>query len=255
MNLGYEYIKYLVKGQGRHQIHSPFVYDFVDVCIKKKIEKNDRLFLNEFIYLLNNNNEEYDFDFYGAGSRNKKTYTKIKDFAEKASSKGKKWKLLYNVTKHYNPKRILELGTNFGLGTLAFRLGSPNSQITTIEGSKTIYSINQKNFEHFNINDLTFINNSFESFLSNIDKIKYDIIFIDGDHKGQALLENLNKLIANSYDNTLIIIDDIRWSKDMYLAWKQIIDDKRFNLTMDLFQLGIIAKMPSKEKEHFIIKY
>ena len=53
----------------------------------------------------------------------------------------------------------------------------------------------------------------------------------------------------------MIIIDDIRWSKDMYLAWKQIIDDKRFNLTMDLFQLGIIAKMQGKEKEHFIVKY
>jgi len=191
MNLGYEYIKYLVKGQGRHKIHSPFVFDFVDVCIKKKIEKNDRLFLEKFIHILKNDNEKYDFDFYGAGSKNKKTNIKIKDFVEKASSKGKKWKLLYNVTKHYNPKSILELGTNFGLGTLAFRLGSPNSQITTIEGSKTIYSINQKNFNQFNIKDINFINNRFDSFLSRIENCKYDIIFIDGDHKGQALLENL----------------------------------------------------------------
>jgi hypothetical protein len=41
----------------------------------------------------------------------------------------------------------------------------------------------------------------------------------------------------------------------MLQAWKQIILDKRFHLTIDLFKLGIVLLKQNKEKEHFILHY
>ena len=41
----------------------------------------------------------------------------------------------------------------------------------------------------------------------------------------------------------------------MFNAWKQIITDKRFHITLDLFKLGIIVPKQDKEKEHFILRY
>jgi hypothetical protein len=41
----------------------------------------------------------------------------------------------------------------------------------------------------------------------------------------------------------------------MLAAWEQIIADKRFHLTIDLFKLGIVLLKTKKEKEHFILRY
>lgn len=255
MNLFCEYIKYLVKRQGRHQIHSPFVFDFVDVCIKTKVKNEDKNLYKKYKSFHFKNKSKYQFEQYGAGSRNKNRPNSISTYSKTASSQGKKWKLLYSISKHYKPNQILELGTNFGFGTLALHLGNPLAKITTVEGSKTLSEINKKSFISFQLENIHLENKTFNSYFEVTKIDNFDLIFIDGDHRGQAVLENINKALAISHDNTLIIIDDIRWSSDMYEAWKQIILDKRFHLTMDLFQVGIIAKMPGKEKEHFVIKY
>lgn len=255
MNIICEYIKYIAKAKGRHQIHSPFVYELIDVCFSQKVAKKDKNSLNHFISLLYQDKNQYNFDSQGAGSKRKNHYIQIKQFAQNARSKGKYWKLLYKISKHYQPTRILELGTNFGFGSLAFAFGHSQTEVDTVEGSKTLFEINQKNFTKFSELKINFHCSTFNDFFENQGKLKYDVIFIDGDHTSKQLLKHLEKAIEYCHNETLIIIDDIRWSSDMYTAWEQIIADKRFNLTIDLFKLGIILLKANKEKEHFIIRY
>ncbi len=255
MNIIYEYIKYIAKAKGRHHIHSPFVFELVDVCFNLRVATNDKKTLNNYLSALYSDKKTYIFDTYGAGSKSKKTHTTIKSLAQKASTKGKYWELLYRISKHYKSKNILELGTNFGLGTLAFKLGNPFSFIKSIEGSNTLIEINRNNFNNFKLNNIDFIQSTFEEFFKQRNDLTYDLVFIDGDHIGKNLLTNLDKTLQNCHNETLIIIDDIRWSTDMLAAWEQIITDKRFHLTIDLFKLGIILLKTDKEKEHFILKY
>jgi hypothetical protein len=40
----------------------------------------------------------------------------------------------------------------------------------------------------------------------------------------------------------------------MFKAWKKIIKNENFHLTMDLFRMGIISKRPMQAKEHFVVK-
>ena len=255
MNIICEYIKYIAKAKGRHHIHSPFVYDLVDVCFNLKVAKNDKITLDNYLSILYSDKKTYLFDTYGAGSKSKKTYTTIKALAKKAGTKGKYWELLNRLSKHYTSTNILELGTNFGLGTLAFKTGNTSSFIQSIEGSKTLNEINRNNFKKLNYNNIEFIQSSFEDFFKQKKNKIYDLVFIDGDHIGKNLLSNLDKTLQNCHNETLIIIDDIRWSGDMLAAWEQIIADKRFHLTIDLFKLGIVFLKTNKEKEHFILRY
>lgn len=255
MNIIYEYIKYLVKGQGRHQVHSPFVFDLVDVCFRNRVANSDLNKVKKFKQGLFKDKTNYTFESFGAGSKKGNEQKTIAEYAKNASTFGKYWKLLYLISNHYKPKNILELGTNFGFGTLALHLGSPNSNITTIEGSETLFRINKKSFDNLNLQNINFKNNTFDLFFKTELSAKFDLVFLDGDHRGKAVMENLNHIIKHSHDQTIIIIDDIRWSKDMFDTWKQIVDDKRFHLTLDLFRMGIILPMSTKEKEHFIISY
>jgi hypothetical protein len=255
MNLFYEYIKYLLKGQGRHQVHSPFVFDFVDVCLRKEVAQLDKEKFKTLKKYLSNDKTLYKFESFGAGSKKGNKPKTIAEYSKNSSTYGKFWDLLYLISSHYKPKNILELGTNFGFGTLAFHLGSPNSKIISIEGSKTLFDINSTSFNTSGFENIEFINNTFEGFFQLEFTTDFDLVFIDGDHRGKAVLENLSQILKHTHDQSIIIIDDIRWSKDMFDTWKQIIEDKRFHLTLDLFRMGIIIPMSTKEKEHFIIRY
>jgi predicted O-methyltransferase YrrM len=255
VNIICEYIKYIAKAKGRHHIHSPFVFDLVDVCFNLKFAENDKITLDNYLSILYSDKKTYLFDTYGAGSKSKKKHITIKSLAQKASTKGKYWELLYRISKHYKSTNILELGTNFGFGTLAFKAGNPNSFIQSIEGSKILNEINRNNFSKLKLNNIDFIQSSFEEFFKQKNDRIYDLVFIDGDHIGKNLLLNLDKTIQKCHNETLIIIDDIRWSADMLAAWEQILADKRFHLTIDLFKLGIVLLKTNKEKEHFILRY
>lgn len=255
MNIICEYIKYIIKAQGRHKIHSPFVFDFVDVCLNQKIDLLAKKKLKEYNTTLFADKKKYIFDTFGAGSKNKRRVSNIKELAKKAGTRGKYWDLLYKLSKHYKPNSILELGTNLGFGTLAFNLGHPTVNIDTIEGSRILYEVNIKNLKRLNNNKINLFNSTFETFFDKPNKTKYDLVFIDGDHTCKKLFLHLEKVMHHIHQETIIIIDDIRWSDDMYNGWKQIVDDKRFNLTIDLFKIGIIILKKNKEKEHFIIRY
>ena len=65
----------------------------------------------------------------------------------------------------------------------------------------------------------------------------------------------LDLLAPTLHDETIVIIDDIRWSKDMLEYWKQFKEMERYHLTMDLFRMGIVMKRSHQQKEHFVIKY
>ena len=64
----------------------------------------------------------------------------------------------------------------------------------------------------------------------------------------------LELLTDRIHEQTIIILDDIRWSDSMYDAWKKIMNNPKYHLSIDLFRIGIISLRPGQEKEHFTIK-
>ena len=83
---------------------------------------------------------------------------------------------------------------------------------------------------------------------------RFDLVFIDGHHDGKALIKYIKDLEGHTHDQTIFILDDIRWSKSMLDSWNNLIKSDAFNLSMDFFRMGILVKRPNQVKEHFTLK-
>ncbi len=254
MFLPLEYIKYRWNAKGRHGIHSPFVYDFVDKCLRIKLDNPDEVALNQLFDRLKIDFRQITIQDFGAGSKKLGNERKVSHIFSMSSSKGKYGELLYRLARHYQPKRILEFGTSLGVGTTYLALGAKNTKITTIEACENTRTIALET-----IDENSFIRSelsTFDDYLRglSIDE-QFDLIYVDGHHDGDALLQYMEQLQAHAHDETLFILDDIHWSNSMKSAWDRLANDDRFHLSIELFRVGIVSRRSSMEKRKFVIAY
>ncbi len=254
MNFVSEYIKYFIKSKGRHGIHSPFVYELLDKCLKIKTPNEFISTLNQLQKSLSSNKTLIQIEDAGAGSKKLTNQRTIKSIYKTASCKGVYAKLLFQLSNHYKPKNILELGTSLGIGTIHLAFGNPAAKVTTVDACKNTLKIAQLNFAKLNLQNIKVVNAKFEDYLMQENRIIFDLVYIDGHHDGKALKKYLGLLSKITDENTIFLLDDIRWSKDMFESWSEIICSEEFHLTMDLFRMGIIIRRPQQVKEHFVIK-
>ncbi len=253
MNLIFEFIQYQWLAQNRHGIHSPFVYDLSDKCFKIKREKADEILLKDYESKLKSDKTKIQIQDFGVGSRKMGTERRINHIYKNSSSKGKYGKLLYRLNRYFQFKNVLEFGTSLGIGTLNLHLGNPKSKIISVEACPETHRFTSSQLRPFP--NIQLINQTFEHFLNESQNQIFDFVFIDGHHDGDALLHYLEKLKPITHPETIILLDDIRWSHSMFDAWNKIKEDKNYNLTIDLFRMGLISKRPQQQKEHFILKF
>lgn len=254
MNIIGEYINFKLKSKGKHKIHSPFVFDFVTKCLTLKIPLAHQEELQQLRRRLQKNQTSIQFFDAGAGSKKLGPERKISAIYANSSSKGKYGKLLYRVAAFYQAKNILELGTSLGVGTSNLALASKESSILTIDACKEVQDA-AKFAAPSSTANVCYLHQTFEDFFKKTTNDKYDLVFIDGHHDGQALLNYFEKVLPNLHPDSLVILDDIRWSDSMFEAWNTLVKDPRVHLSLDLFKMGIIALRPGQAKEHFMIRY
>lgn len=256
INLIREYIKYRINAQQRHGVHSPFVYDFGDKCISAKVPKNIINEFKEFKSALLKDKTSIEVQDLGAGSKKLNKKRTVQQIAKVSGSTKKYGMLLYRLVAHYKVKEVLELGTSLGIGTYWLTAGSKDLNTTTVEGCSHTFNYTKIHFPEKLKPQVNFINSSFTDYLKGLsNRVPFDLIFIDGDHQGKSLHEQLNLLEPFIHDETIIVLDDIRWSKGMLEAWEGLISNQDYHLTLDLFKMGIIVRRHHQQKEHFIIRY
>lgn len=249
VKLALEYIKYRWKAKLRHGIHSPFVYELSDQCLSISISKEDQKCLDVLFSKLKDDKRTIEINDFGAGSKRLSSQRKISKILSTSSSKGKYGKLLYQLSKHYCPERTLELGTSLGAGTHYLCLGFPEGEITTIEACSNTRAIALENLPA----KIESIESTFSEYLPQISK-SFDLVFIDGHHDGDALLKYLEDADRFTHDDTIFVLDDIRWSDSMKEAWNKVVSNPKYNVTLDFFRVGIVIKRPQQEKEHFSLR-
>ncbi|MBL6660955.1 MAG: class I SAM-dependent methyltransferase [Crocinitomicaceae bacterium] len=251
MNIVLEYIKYRLNAKYLHGVHSPFVYDFMKNAMGIYIKEQHQKEILQCISNVNSNKKEIIVQDYGAKSKKLKGKRSVREIFKTSSSYGKNALLLYRISNYFKPKRILELGTSIGIGSLHLHLGYPSAHITSVEGCQETFNLAKQNLESTNIE---LINSTFYDYIKSLNEESFDLIFIDGHHDGEALKYYLKLLSDYIHNDTIIVLDDIRWSNSMYNAWNKIKLEKKYHLSMDFFRMGILMKRPQQEKEYFILK-
>ena len=251
------YLNFLYHSKNEHGVHSPFVFNLVTKCFYDKQPYPEYAILKNYRKSLLQNKNTIEVTDFGAGSRvfksNKRAVNKI---AQTAGISSKRAELLFRITKYFQPKNVLEIGTSLGLATSALALGNPDAKITTLEGCKNTLNQCQSQLEKFNINNVDCVNTEFSSFLKNLQPTTYNLqlIYFDGNHSKAATLNYFELLLPTVTNETVWIFDDIHWSNDMEAAWETIQNHPKVTVTIDTFQWGLVFFRTEQKKEHFVIR-
>lgn len=259
--LGIKYISYYLRssnGKG-HGMHSPFVFHFITKVLNnkeifsgyKKIEKVRKKLLADRSML--------SIEDYGAGSAVSKKKERTVASITKNAAKAKKYgQLLYRIVKEYQPETIVELGTSVGITTSYLSLANPLAKIFTLEGAPSVAAIAKNNFQKLDLKNITVVEGDFGRTLSSVfnQLRKIDFIFVDGNHRRVPTQQYFQKALQRTHNDSILIFDDIHWSKEMEEAWQNIKDHPSVRCSIDLFFIGIVLfRKEFLEKQHFSIRF
>ncbi|CAM3521758.1 O-methyltransferase [Aequorivita lipolytica] len=249
------YIKFIRLSKNKHGVHSPFVYNLVTKCFNDKTKYAEYEILKKHRVALKNDASMVEMKDFGQGSRVfKGNARKVSAVVKNAGMKKKRRRLLFRLAKYFESENILEFGTSLGLGTVALSVSNEFAAVNTVEGCLNTSKKAQQYFERLNLHNIKIHQKTFKEFLSENTSEKYDLIFIDGDHNGERTLGYFNSLLKNIHNDSLIIFDDIYWSKDMTAAWHKIIENETVTLSIDTFQWGMVFFRKEQPKQHFLIR-
>jgi predicted O-methyltransferase YrrM len=162
------------------------------------------------------------------------------------------------MVKAYQPETILELGTSLGITTSYLSLAKPNARLITMEGANEVAEVASKNFKESGLNNIIIKQGNFDDTLvmaiGQLPSINF--AFIDGNHRQQPTENYFHQLLSKINSDSILIFDDIHWSKEMEAAWDTIKNHPSVRCSVDLFFIGIVFFRPEfHEKQHFTIRF
>ncbi|MDR2962674.1 MAG: class I SAM-dependent methyltransferase [Bacteroidales bacterium] len=241
-----------------HGIHSPFVYDFVRNVLRNTNTQAEYAPIERRRKELCRRKDRIEVLDLGAGSTQLRTKTRaVSDIARTSLSPKKYAQLLHNSALHYQPRTMLELGTSLGVSTVYMVSGYPLARCITLEGAPEIAAIARETFAVCCKPLIELIEGNFNNTLPQaLEQLEYvDFAFIDGNHQKEATLDYFQKILPYCNERSVLVFDDIYWSKGMCAAWQEICAHEQVSISIDLCKLGIVFLRKGIEKQHFTIRY
>lgn len=260
-NLAIKYLNYYCSaGNGRgHGIHSPFVFDFISTVLndKKHYPAYDKV--EHLRRKMRCDRTVLTIQDFGAGSSVDSSGRRSVAAIAKNAAKPKKYgQLLHRMVKKYQPRLILELGTSLGITTSYLASGTEETEVVTFEGAQDVARVARQNFEDLQQGNITLVDGNFDTtFAAWIeDAPGIDLCFIDGNHRREPTERYFQSLLKKTDANTIIVFDDIHWSREMEQAWETIRAHRQVRCSIDLFFIGIVFfRKEFKEKQDFVIRF
>lgn len=252
------YLGHLVKARTRHGVHSPFVYELISEVLRPSDPLPEAAPIEKLREDLMRSEQTIRVNDLGAGSKMfDLPIRRVAEIARVSLKQPKHAQMLFRLARYFRPAEVLELGTSFGISTLYLALGADEGRLHTIEGCPQTARIAQHHFEVLKQPNIIPVLGSFRTklpeVLQKIDKV--DLAFLDGHHAKEPTLDYFHQCLAKSHNNTVLVLDDIHWSKGMEEAWEQIKNHPSVTVTVDLYQMGIVFLRKEQAKEHFVLRY
>jgi len=259
--LAIKYLRYYLtasNGKG-HGIHSPFIFKFItrvlnDHTLYKEYDKVEKLRQQ----LLNDRTVLNVLDFGAGSSLTKANQRSVASIVKNAAKSKKLAQLLFRMVRTYQPGNILELGTSLGITTSYLSLAKPDTKLVTLEGAEEVAAIAKRNFTFLELQNISLVEGNFDNILSSVipGLSSVDFSFIDGNHRKEPTERYFYQLLNKVHNDSILVFDDIHWSREMEQAWETIRNHPSARCTIDLFFIGIVFfRQEFHEKQHFSIRF
>lgn len=255
------YLRYLLSssnGKG-HGIHSPFIFEFITRVLNDKTTYNAYAIAEGLRQKMLKDTRRVAVKDLGAGSTvNGNAERSVASIARSAAKSKKFGQLLFRMVRHYKPATIIELGTSLGITTTYLALANPTAKLYTLEGAPGIVRVAAENFKALDSGNLALVQGNFDDtlqpLLGSISNL--DLAFIDGNHRQLPTEGYFLSLLSKTHHDSIVVLDDIHWSREMEQAWDTVKSHPSVTCTLDLFFIGIVFfRREFHEKQHFTIRF
>lgn len=259
--IGLKYVNYFFTASNSkgHGMHSPFVFDFIIHVLNDKTQYPAYQQVEDLRKQLIRDQKILTIEDFGAGSTVHKTNQRtIASIAKNAAKPPKYGQLLYRMVNYYQPQTIVELGTSLGITTSYLSLAKPDAKLITMEGASAIAETARQNLKTLKLQNVSLKEGNFDQTLSTVisELSSVNFVFIDGNHRQEPTERYFKQLLPVLNNNSILIFDDIHWSREMEQAWNSIQQHPAVRCTIDLFFIGIVLlRQEFKEKQHFAIRF
>jgi predicted O-methyltransferase YrrM len=255
-----KYLKYIIVSENHkgHGIHSPYVFDLVSRVFRNKTDPAVVFSIEKIRKRLKRDKRTIDVLDLGSGSENRMdNLKKVSEVARFSPVSQKFGMLLANMAAEFGGKLIVEFGTSFGISTMYMASSCGETPVASMEGCPAIAEIADENFREAGLKNIRLHVGPFEDKITEIVKmgITPGLVFIDGNHRKKPVLEYFNKVAGMSDNKTVIIIDDISYSREMEEAWHDIRKNEKVTLSIDLYRMGIVFFRSGIGRKEYVIRY
>ncbi len=252
-----DYLQHRFSAKTLHGTHSPFVYTLADKVIYNFAANADYKSIEQQRKKLFNDHSTINITDLGAGSHlNNKRKKQIRQIAKNALKSPKLAQLIFRLAKNVDPKIVVELGTCLGITTAYLAKACPNARIISIEGCPETAAVAKQNFKDLELKNIELHTGNFDFILPDLiaKQPNLDLVYVDGNHRKEATTNYFKWCLPKISENSLLIFDDIYWSKGMKEAWSEIKNHPDVTLTIDLFWIGLVYFRKGQAKQHFKLK-
>lgn len=259
VQLGVKYAMHVLSSVNQHGVHSPFLFNLLTEAVYPR--KNFSCFntIEQLRKELLVNTRTISITDLGAGSRKQNSNSKeVRTIAKNALKPPYLAQLLFNIVAYSGgPKTIIELGTSLGITTAYLANTHSKSMVYTFEGCPNTLAVAQENWAKLNLTNIHAHQGDFKQTLPIVLQTlqNVDVAYIDGNHQYKPTLDYFNAIVERCNNDSILIFDDIHWSKEMEQAWSEIYADSRVTVSFDLFFFGIVFLRKEQPKQHFKIRF
>ncbi|MDT0631056.1 O-methyltransferase [Rubrivirga litoralis] len=175
---------------------------------------------------------------YGAGTRGgeRPPARAVADVYRRAAT-GPAWgRFLFGLARALRPARVLELGTNLGVGSahLAAALalneaepperGGVAGRLVTLEGAPALAARAERALADLGHADRArVVVGPFADTLADVARAeRWDLVFIDGHHEAAAALDYVRTLAPHLAPGALVVLDDVEPGRPVRRAWRAL---------------------------------
>lgn len=255
-----KYLNYILFSHhsGGHGIHSPFVFDLVSRVFRNKANNKVISEVETVRKIMIYDKRIISFRDLGSGNKlSQNGIRKVSEIARRSPVPPRYGKLLYDIALEFGKPLIIEFGTSLGISTMYMAMACPGTRVITIEGCPAVAAIARENFAESGLTNINVMEGPFEEYLPLFagSGTSPGLVFIDGNHRKEPVIRYFSQMADLSDDKTVIVIDDINYSREMTEAWSIIKSHEKVSVTVDVFRMGIVFFRKGINHNDYIIRY